>query len=228
LIELLVVIAIIAIVAAILFPVFQSAKVDTKRIVCLSNQKQLALAKIIYVDDFDGRFPQTKDSVSNPAVTDSDGSLNEPDYGSFFTLLQPYASKSQAILVCPLGTDPFGQKCIQANPDVPDLNSYIVNGFFVFGLNESSVSSPASLILFSERRDEAGDADTPYCDYVYYPWFNPSNPAAPENDMDAETGAVDTHRHDERPNFAFADGHAQNFVWNQTYNPPKTDLHWLP
>jgi prepilin-type N-terminal cleavage/methylation domain-containing protein/prepilin-type processing-associated H-X9-DG protein len=57
LIELLVVIAIIAVLAAILFPVFARAKQRAQQIACLSNVKQLGLAIIQYASDWDGRFP---------------------------------------------------------------------------------------------------------------------------------------------------------------------------
>jgi len=57
LIELLVVIAIIAILAAILFPVFARAREAARRAVCLSNMRQLALAMIMYTNDHDDRFP---------------------------------------------------------------------------------------------------------------------------------------------------------------------------
>jgi prepilin-type N-terminal cleavage/methylation domain-containing protein len=57
LIELLVVIAIIAILAAILFPVFAQAKAAAKKTVCLSNNKQLSLGAIMYANDYDDNFP---------------------------------------------------------------------------------------------------------------------------------------------------------------------------
>lgn len=59
LIELLVVIAIIAILAAILFPVFAQAKEAAKKTASLSNIKQMGTAQMIYVTDYDDRFPQT-------------------------------------------------------------------------------------------------------------------------------------------------------------------------
>ena len=58
LIELLVVIAIIAILAAILFPVFAQAKLAAKKSVCVSDQKQISLAMLMYTNDYDDLFPQ--------------------------------------------------------------------------------------------------------------------------------------------------------------------------
>jgi prepilin-type N-terminal cleavage/methylation domain-containing protein/prepilin-type processing-associated H-X9-DG protein len=58
LIELLVVIAIIAILAAILFPVFAQAREKARQTSCMSNMKQLGLAVVQYVQDYDETFPQ--------------------------------------------------------------------------------------------------------------------------------------------------------------------------
>jgi prepilin-type N-terminal cleavage/methylation domain-containing protein/prepilin-type processing-associated H-X9-DG protein len=57
LIELLVVIAIIAILAAILFPVFAKARSSARRTTCLSNTKQMTTGMLMYVQDFDEQFP---------------------------------------------------------------------------------------------------------------------------------------------------------------------------
>src|SRR5438128_1676946 len=57
LIELLVVIAIIAILAAILFPVFAQARAAAHRVVCLSNEKQIGMAMTMYASDYDDTLP---------------------------------------------------------------------------------------------------------------------------------------------------------------------------
>jgi prepilin-type N-terminal cleavage/methylation domain-containing protein/prepilin-type processing-associated H-X9-DG protein len=61
LIELLVVIAIIAILAAILFPVFARAREKARQTSCLSNLKQLGIATMMYVQDYDEMYPQSDD-----------------------------------------------------------------------------------------------------------------------------------------------------------------------
>jgi prepilin-type N-terminal cleavage/methylation domain-containing protein len=65
LIELLVVIAIIAILAAILFPVFAQAREKARSASCLSNQKQIALAFSMYSQDYDETYPPAVDPVTN-------------------------------------------------------------------------------------------------------------------------------------------------------------------
>ena len=60
LIELLVVIAIIAILAAILFPVFAKAREKARQTACLSNLKQLGTAMMMYTIDFDDQLPATR------------------------------------------------------------------------------------------------------------------------------------------------------------------------
>jgi prepilin-type N-terminal cleavage/methylation domain-containing protein/prepilin-type processing-associated H-X9-DG protein len=61
LIELLVVIAIIALLAAILFPVFTQAKAAAKRVACLSNQKQIGTGFLLYLSDYDDLMPDRRD-----------------------------------------------------------------------------------------------------------------------------------------------------------------------
>ncbi len=66
LIELLVVIAIIAILAAILFPVFARAREKARQTSCLSNLKQLSLGVLMYAQDYDERLPMLYFNTGGP------------------------------------------------------------------------------------------------------------------------------------------------------------------
>src|SRR2546427_9066971 len=68
LIELLVVIAIIAILAAILFPVFAQARESARKISCLSNVKQLTLGWLMYSQDYDEAYAMTAQLDGDPAT----------------------------------------------------------------------------------------------------------------------------------------------------------------
>ena len=71
LIELLVVIAIIAILAAILFPVFAQAREKARQTTCLSNSKQIGLAISMYVQDYDETFPEVNGDFCAVYIWDS-------------------------------------------------------------------------------------------------------------------------------------------------------------
>jgi prepilin-type N-terminal cleavage/methylation domain-containing protein/prepilin-type processing-associated H-X9-DG protein len=97
LIELLVVIAIIAILAAILFPVFARAREKARQTSCLSNLKQIGLATLMYAQDYDECTPMLK-TLLPAAVDTTAGSVNDPQ--SPMVVLNPYVKNSQ-IFVCP-------------------------------------------------------------------------------------------------------------------------------
>ncbi len=120
LIELLVVIAIIAILAAILFPVFARAREAARKITCISNIKQLALATLMYSTDYDEILPACNGSdrdFSTHAVRNGWSNLTwgaspfKPPYSLFYwqlaDVLMPYV-KNQGIFNCPTlsGRDP--------------------------------------------------------------------------------------------------------------------------
>jgi prepilin-type N-terminal cleavage/methylation domain-containing protein/prepilin-type processing-associated H-X9-DG protein len=92
LIELLVVIAIIAILAAILFPVFARAREKARQTSCLSNMKQMGTASMMYVQDYDERFPLSYYQTVNAA--------GQPCYFTFLAAVEPYV-KNRQIYQCP-------------------------------------------------------------------------------------------------------------------------------
>src|SRR5256885_15549422 len=80
LIELLVVIAIIAILAAILFPVFAQAREKARQAACMSNLRQIGLAFAQYVQDYDERMPDRRDlKLSLPGGGEPWGGWATPD-----------------------------------------------------------------------------------------------------------------------------------------------------
>ncbi len=101
LIELLVVIAIIAILAAILFPVFTRAKKEAQLNGCVNNMKQWSIALLGYLDDYDGRFPYAGCMLSMKHRTNLIGPGKEKGSDVCYTALAKYAGKSEGIKWCP-------------------------------------------------------------------------------------------------------------------------------
>ena len=100
LIELLVVIAIIAILAAILFPVFSRAREKARQTSCLSNVKQITLAFMMYVNDYDETFPEASyDTWWYGAVYGPGSRPRNPDQ-NWPAEISPYV-KNQQIFKCP-------------------------------------------------------------------------------------------------------------------------------
>lgn len=98
LIELLVVIAIIAILAAILFPVFASARESARSTACLSNTKEIGTAQLMYSQDYDETIvPANIFKASEPDNADP---IAQQQAGAWTQLLQPYLKNTQ-LLFCP-------------------------------------------------------------------------------------------------------------------------------
>jgi prepilin-type N-terminal cleavage/methylation domain-containing protein/prepilin-type processing-associated H-X9-DG protein len=137
LIELLVVIAIIAILAAILFPVFAQAREKARQISCTSNMRQIGMAMMQYVQDYDETYPALP--WTGQAFGAGYDSPN-PNYRTVFTWIsqyQPYI-KNRQVWVCPSDPDPkhwsSGYYTDGTDTDfnstfwgIPTANSYGVN-----------------------------------------------------------------------------------------------------
>ncbi|HLK58973.1 MAG TPA: DUF1559 domain-containing protein [Chthonomonadaceae bacterium] len=225
LIELLVVIAIIAVLAAILFPVFAQAREKARSISCLSNGKQIGTALYMYVQDYDETYPQEHPSTSNPAVDDNTAQLETIDYGSPFDKILPYvaskdSSKTQ-LFICPSDPDPHGRRlldssgnCLNTNPPAPPpgpLSSYLINAYYLFGATLAQIDTPAQSIYVAERRDD-------FCDVHYHPWLGeveiPTGPADTVNPV-----AVASVRHTQGSNYIYAEGHAKWQRFENTRRP---------
>ena len=102
LIELLVVITIVSLLAAILFPVFASAREHARETVCVSNLKQIGLAMQQYQQDNDELFPNRRDLKATPCPPWGAGTYpaSDPRSGWAATVLSPY-TKSTSIWSCP-------------------------------------------------------------------------------------------------------------------------------
>lgn len=139
LIELLVVIAIIAILAAILFPVFARARENARRASCQSNLKQIGLGFLQYIQDYDERFPGDTGFGS----------------GGWANMTQPYL-KSTQILHCPSvsGDQTIVTYTINAFTGcATSINGYFVRGGVNCpgsGISQASIPLPAQTILIYE------------------------------------------------------------------------------
>ena len=144
LIELLVVIAIIAILAAILFPVFARARENARRSSCLSNLKQLGLGVAQYIQDYDETMPYQA-IAGTQVVSDFADPNSAPN---FHRSVQPYL-KSFQVLLCPSVSE-----AQTSGGGVPTLNpasatTYLGNGV-VYSQKISAIPTTSQIILLHE------------------------------------------------------------------------------
>ncbi len=210
LIELLVVIAIIAILAAILFPVFARARDRARMASCTSNMRQIGVAAMMYAQDYDEHFaPHYAQWISGDWTT---------RYFGFYDALAPYTMNEQ-IYICPSGrytTDSrradfpnesgfFGRE-FTASYGVVCHHSHINHwgtGIWAFsGLGHSlaDFERPAEKILVLEMRTHMGG--------------NPANFGFTEDGVPLQMGDDGRvgnmmYRHNRMMNAAFADGHVK-------------------
>ncbi|MCO5297880.1 MAG: prepilin-type N-terminal cleavage/methylation domain-containing protein [Fimbriimonadaceae bacterium] len=227
LIELLVVIAIIAILAAILFPVFAQAKAAAKKITCVSNHKQILLATQMYLTDFDDKFHRIRNGAFNSACSNDitcDQVIGAED------MLMPYI-KNQGIWKCP--SDPVVRDdCTGPGGTWFDISysfTHHQGGTYedtdTFGtcayyetedsVNGSQMGAPAGTIIMYElwtsisygryqsywrwnNRDIANPAWPDYPQYITINWCGQSN--------EKITMGI----HQSQMNFGFADGHVKS------------------
>jgi prepilin-type N-terminal cleavage/methylation domain-containing protein/prepilin-type processing-associated H-X9-DG protein len=231
LIELLVVIAIIAILTAILFPVFAQAREKARQTSCLSNVKQLGLAYMMYLQDYDERFPPHVTERTAPAGTPDTAEARAPY--SYKTKLEPYI-KAKNLFKCPSApswpdpapgkwfTTDYGNNHNEANlPGASQQAFYATptddttnTGGSDFGFNETtsvaSITYPAQFIVIGDAARASG---VPSRGGMYpQPWvFDDSS--LPDSKQQARFKP----RHNNGGNIAYGDGHAKWVRPEQTW-----------
>jgi prepilin-type N-terminal cleavage/methylation domain-containing protein/prepilin-type processing-associated H-X9-DG protein len=209
LIELLVVIAIIAILAAILFPVFARAREKARQSACLSNCKQIGTGLMMYVQDYDETYPGRWTGWYDPPVTPIRA------YVSWRVLIQPYVKNVQ-VFACP--SNPVSRGSLAAdlydrylNPPIPAgyacNSSHGVTGSVGpmpsgTGVALGAVERPAELIFFGENGTWRYE--------IYIAGYNPANANAIPEVYGGHSGMG---------NYIFGDGHAKAMKPTATGRP---------
>jgi prepilin-type N-terminal cleavage/methylation domain-containing protein/prepilin-type processing-associated H-X9-DG protein len=210
LIELLVVIAIIAILAAILFPVFAKAREKARQISCLSNEKQIGLAFTQYIQDNDEKLPDGEGYLAAADNYQGDGS-------GWAGQVYPYI-KSTALFHCPddstsaigvrvpvsyaFNQNAQGVSDAQFQADSQTVLIFEISGDVsdVTKLGDGKGSGDTSV----DNESAAGNGVTGTRGGTYTYETGPMGSPAQSPDMTAPTGL-----HTNGSNFLFADGHAK-------------------
>ncbi len=211
LIELLVVIAIIAILAAILFPVFAQAREKARQSACLSNLKQIGTAIMLYVDDNHETYPLTY--TGNPWVTTS----------HFPCLLNPYI-KNYAMWYCPSHWNTFDRTQDEEQQRLAALNGgYGANGRLMGYMDATNFPACAKAVKAARVKSPSNVvAINDYSTYWYQPdlitgWRGFAGQYLPgSGTVIAGDGSLageqlsdyNNGRHNEGVNICYADGHA--------------------
>jgi prepilin-type N-terminal cleavage/methylation domain-containing protein/prepilin-type processing-associated H-X9-DG protein len=222
LIELLVVIAIIAILAAILFPVFAQAREKARQTACLSNMKQIGTGMMMYAQDYDETFPPGRYYFGSDAWT-------------WDHYIGPYVQKSGAVvygqgnnayLVCPSdGTARLTTTSGKRSYAIPmsaiteadfawKAETYIGSFYITEGRTLAQFPAPAGTILVAEaplNNNRIGNN-------TGFRVASPNAQLPPAGANPPVAGAKPSHS--EGWNYAFADGHAKWFRPEQTAATP--------
>jgi prepilin-type N-terminal cleavage/methylation domain-containing protein/prepilin-type processing-associated H-X9-DG protein len=218
LIELLVVIAIIAILAAILFPIFVSATQKSKSMSCLSNMKQITTAHSIYIDDYEGALvPIGLIGVSRGKIVPANGATYWPD------LLANLTGKNGKINRCPTAPKCFGigmnhpqlGRWVNADASKNPPGSKCTLGQIrhpsqTVCFADTGLLSPSSLRLPPDRWTEVMDID-PANDLTFV-MRTPDNVGYYDQPASATRPMP---RHGGRANCAFVDGHCASMMVSQ-------------
>ena len=214
LIELLVVIAIIAILAAILFPVFARAREKARQTSCLSNMKQIGLGMMMYAQDYDERFPPYW-------VVNFPGGSGEPRGFAFahYDLVHPYIMNEQ-VHICPsgdftytkyrelfdAGTGVFRQRMLGSYSIARQLSGSTRINPAPFststGRKLAEFTVPAETALIFETR-------TYYIATKAAIGFNEDDTPMEMRDCGIRVGSM-KYRHNSQMNIVYADGHAKS------------------
>ncbi len=221
LIELLVVIAIIAILAAILFPVFAQAREKARAISCLSNTKQLQLAVLMYVQDYDETLP-----ISAYYTTDAN---NNVVVASVYDFLNPYI-KSAQLAQCPSANTAFNlQKILPVFGGLGANGALTTFGNASYAFNEGVIGSGCANALFFNSEVGGG---TPTMAEAASP-VPASQPVLYDGTINPSLGTANTigyslpqpivARHTGGANISYLDGHSKFLRLQQNPAPVIAD-----